>query len=66
MSPLCKRRSKANVFEMIKKFINESERSRLLDFVGKISSQHSKPLKILDVGCGYGTNLVPLQELGIK
>ena len=48
----------------LKKLINESERRKLLQFVGSLSDQHSKPLKILDVGCGYGANLAPLHQLG--
>jgi SAM-dependent methyltransferase len=48
----------------LKKLINESERCKVKSMVGCLSANHSKPLKILDVGCGYGTNLLPLQELG--
>ena len=48
----------------LKKLIHESERRKLLQFVGSLSAQHSQPLKILDVGCGYGANLAPLHQLG--
>jgi SAM-dependent methyltransferase len=49
---------------MIKKIIYQSERFKVLSLIGKLSQSHSVPLKILDIGCGYGANMIPLVNLG--
>ncbi|GEM_PF-882761 len=37
---------------------------KIIEFIDRYSSQEKKSCKILDVGCGYGKKLQPLQEAG--